>query len=98
MPHRLIIETVLKHRERHPFARVSAVGGSTLGGGRWLLFEEQAIQAIELGRSSFRVLKDGQSIAVEVGCSPAGLKYLKTAMDADSPDTLLGLPDHHSGR
>lgn len=93
---KIAIESILKHREAEPFARVRAIGGSTVGGGRWILLEDQAINAIELERSSFFVLKDGKEIEVVIGISPTGMKYLKTAADAEVPDTLLRLPDHYA--
>lgn len=93
---KIAIESVLKHRETEPFARVRAIGGSTVGGGRWILLEDQAINAIELDRSSFFVLKDGKEVDVVVGLSAKGMKYLKTTADGEVPDTLLGLPDHYA--
>ena len=92
---KIAIESVLKHREPVPFSHVRAVGGSTVGGGRWLLLEDQAIAAIERQRSEFFVRKDGRDVEVVVATSPTGVKYLKTAADGEIPDTLLGLPDHY---
>jgi hypothetical protein len=92
---KIAIESVLKHRDPVPFSHVRAVGGTTVGGGRWLLLEDQAIAAIERQRSEFFVLKDGREVEVVVGTSPTGVKYLKTAADGETPDTLLSLPDHY---
>ncbi|HTH46023.1 MAG TPA: DUF3892 domain-containing protein [Candidatus Limnocylindria bacterium] len=93
---KIAIESILKHRENEPFERVRAIGGTTVGGGRWILLEDQAINAIELDRSSFFVLKNGQELEVVVGRSSTGIKYLKTTADAEVPLTLLGLPDHYA--
>ncbi len=95
---KIAIESILKHREPVPFSHVRAVGGTTVGGGRWLLLEGQAITAIENQRSTFFVRKDGREVAVVVGTSPTGIKYLTTAVDGEIPEALLGLPDHYARR
>ncbi len=93
---RVAIESVLKEQTPAGKARVRAVGGTTLGGGRWMLLENQAINAIERGRSEFFVHKENRQVLVVVGTSVDGVKYLKTVEDHDQPDALLSLPDYNS--
>ena len=93
---KVAIESVLKERTGGGKFRVRAVGGTTLGGGRWMLLENQAINAIERGRSEFFVHKDDRQVLVVVGVASDGAKYLKTVEDQDQPDALLALPDYNS--
>jgi hypothetical protein len=57
---------------------------------------EQAITAIEKGRSEFFVARDGRQVPILIGLSASGVKYLKTDLDADGTDALLSLPDYNS--
>ena len=91
------IESVLTERGTAGKVRVRAVGGTTLGGGRWMLLENQAINAIERSRSEFFVRVGNRQIPLVVGTSSDGVKYLKTIEDNDQPDVLLALPNYNSG-
>ena len=93
---KVAIESVLKEKTAAGTARVRAVGGTTLGGGRWMLLENQAINAIERGRSEFFVHKENRQVQVVVAIHSDGVKYLKTVEDRDQPDGLLSLPDYNS--
>jgi hypothetical protein len=54
--------------------------------------ESEAILEIETGRTKFYCDVLGQSYLVVVGTDKSGAKFLKTAIDPDSPDCLLRLP------
>jgi isocitrate lyase len=53
---------------------------------------QDAIREIEAGRTKFYCDVLGQSYLVVVGTDKTGAKFLKTAIDSDSPDCLLRLP------
>jgi hypothetical protein len=60
---------------------------------RWRLPVEDAIRGALEGRWSFFIqLGAYDRVDVEVATSPSGLLYLKTAVDQDTPDELLFLP------
>ena len=90
------IESIMKELTPDGRPRVRAIGGTTLGGGRWMLLEHQAITAIERGRSEFFLVREGRQLPVAVGVTPEGSKFLKTAEDGDQADSLLALPDYNS--
>jgi Protein of unknown function (DUF3892) len=61
---------------------------------RWNLAVEEAIQGVLKGTWSFFIeLGVYDLVDVEVATSPSGVHYLKTAVDQDTPDELLFLPD-----
>ena len=93
---KVAIESIMKEQTPEGSSRVRAIGGTTLGGGRWMLLEHQAITAIERGRSEFFVSKDGRQVPVVVGIAPDGAKFLKSEEDGMQADTLLALPDYNS--
>jgi hypothetical protein len=93
---KVAIESVMKEQTPEGHSRVRAIGGTTLGGGRWMLLEHQAITAIEKGRSEFFVARDGRQVPILIGVSASGVKYLKTDLDPDGTDALLSLPDYNS--
>lgn len=60
---------------------------------RWRLDVDDAIQGVVEGRWNFFIeLGAYDRVNVEVATSPAGRLYLKTAIDQDTPDELLFLP------
>jgi hypothetical protein len=62
---------------------------------RWSLVLADAIQGVLDGKWNFfiHVGMYFDVVSVEVATSPSGHLYLKTEMDADSPDQLLFLPE-----
>lgn len=61
---------------------------------RWTLPLDDAIQGVLEGQWSFFIqLNVYDVVNVEVATSPSGHLYLKTAMDQDTPDQLLFLPE-----
>jgi hypothetical protein len=74
-------------------ARVERVGGLNADSTPWSLNEAQAIREIEAGTTKFYCDAYGQSYLVVVGTDRSGVKLLKAAIDGDSPECLLRLPD-----
>ena len=91
---KVAIESIMKEKTPEGLSRVRAIGGTTLGGGRWMLLENQAITAIERCRSEFFVTKEGRQVPVIIGITPEGTKFLKSEEDGMQADTLLALPDY----
>jgi hypothetical protein len=61
---------------------------------RWSLSLDEAVQGVLNERWSFFIeLNVYDLVDVEVATSPSGLLYLKTAVDHDTPDELLFLPE-----
>ena len=61
---------------------------------RWSLPVDEAIQALRDGKWNFFVEVGIYDVVnVVVATSPSGHLYLKTEMDADTPDQLLLLPE-----
>jgi hypothetical protein len=74
-------------------ARVTRVGGLDSDGTPWSMTEAQAIREIETGKMKFYCDVYGQSYLVVVGTDKSGVKFLKGAIDGDSPACLLRLPE-----
>jgi hypothetical protein len=61
---------------------------------RWNLPVDEAIRGVLDGKWNFFIeLGMYDIVNVEVARSPSGYLYLKTEVDADTPDQLLFLPD-----
>ncbi len=61
---------------------------------RWKLPVDEAIQGVVDGKWNFFIeLGMYDVVNVEVARSPSGCLYLKTEVDADTPDQLLNLPE-----
>jgi len=61
---------------------------------RWSLPVDEAIQGVLDGKWNFFVeIGMYDVVNIELAKSPSGQLYLKTEMDADTPDQLLFLPD-----
>jgi hypothetical protein len=85
------IECIRQH-DSGKSTRITHVGGSNADGTPWGMSESEAIREIEAGRAKFYCDVLGQSYLVVVGTDRSGAKFLKTAIDPDSPDCLLRLP------
>jgi hypothetical protein len=73
--------------------RITHIGGLTREGARWRQTQEEAIQAIESGESTYYCETGAQSYLVVVGKSGASGRILKAVIDIDEPDCLLKLPE-----
>ena len=63
-------------------------------GSRWSLSVHDAIEGLLEGKWTFFIEFGGRDImTVEVAKGPTGALYLKTAVDADTPDHLLFMPE-----
>jgi hypothetical protein len=92
------VQCVNKIRHIDPRQRVNAIGGVRKGV-TWKLTHADAIASLERGEVSLYVEVEGHSVAIVVGVSKEGRKYLRAITDADHPTTLLGLPEcPRSGR
>lgn len=82
----------IRQRESGKSARVAYIAGSNSDGTSWGMEESEAIREIEAGKRKFYCEVLGQSYLVVVGTDKSGAKFLKAAIDPDSPDCLLRLP------
>jgi hypothetical protein len=73
--------------------RISHVGGVNPDGAHWQIGVNEVIVAIETGRWTFYIRRNGRDLAVIVALSKYGSKYIKTADDALHPESLLSLPE-----
>jgi hypothetical protein len=61
---------------------------------RWSLSLDEAIEGVLNGTWDFFIeLNVYDLVDIEVATSPSGVLYLKTAVDLDTPDELLFLPE-----
>jgi hypothetical protein len=72
--------------------RIALIGGTCADGKPWSMSEAEAIREIEAGRAKFYCEVSGQAYLVLVARDAAGAKFLKAAIDADTPECLLRLP------
>ncbi|MSU66124.1 MAG: DUF3892 domain-containing protein [Opitutus sp.] len=89
--HRRAVSFVQKAYSYDPHERIDSIGGVNSDKSRWKLSQEEAISAIESGRTEFYVAAHDRILKVVV-VKFAGQKYLKTETDEKSPDGLLTLP------
>ena len=74
-----------------PRWRVRCVHGHS-GYGEWQHTQEQAIEYIESGMSSYFLLHEELAVRLVVCQAAAGRKFLKAETDGESPALLLQLP------
>jgi hypothetical protein len=86
------IQCINKTPRQDPHLRIRNVGGQNGDGTRWKMSEDEAIEAIELGKYSFYVRGGGRSVNVIIAVH-SGRKYLKTEADGQQPNNLLSLPE-----
>ncbi|NJD26695.1 MAG: DUF3892 domain-containing protein [Chloroflexi bacterium] len=87
------VACIVRSDRTAPHYRIRAIGGTGRDGRSWRLSEEAAIAAIENERASFYIEgAGGQRVGLTVGIG-VGKLYLKTKIDMDSPEGLLGLPE-----
>ena len=87
------VDCVVRRNHPSPLHRVQAVGGRSRDGERWRLSEDAAISAIDNERAIFYVeWPQGHRLDLVVG-EGLGKRYLKTEVDGEVPERLLGLPD-----
>jgi hypothetical protein len=88
---RRIVSFAHKAYSHDPHEHIDSVGGFNSDKSRWRLSQVAVIDAIETGLSEFIVLTKDRSTKVVV-ITHGGQKYLKTELDAKTPETLLALP------
>lgn len=92
MPANYVISCIVRTDRLNHDRRIRSIGGVNRDGARWQIREEEAIAAIEEGRWSFYVEGDDVAVPIVVAVSKYGSKYIKGALDALHPDSLLALP------
>lgn len=88
----LEVKCINKSDQPEAHARIKSIGG---GSGRlhWKHSQEHAMAWIEGGAFTYYIMRGGQSVRIIIGTTASGHKYLKTAADAEQPDSLLNLPE-----
>jgi Protein of unknown function (DUF3892)/Common central domain of tyrosinase len=82
----------VKYANLAPDGDIAAVGGDNLGGGRWGLSVQEAIDRIDSGQWTFYVEQPANDRVLIVVAQREGRRYLKTTPDRDKPNNLLALP------
>jgi hypothetical protein len=93
VPARYLISCVTRTDLLNHDRRIGGVGGVNPDGAHWHLGHAAAIAAIEEGRWSFYIERDGRQFPVVVTLSKYGSKYLKCGHDGLHPESLLALPE-----
>lgn len=73
--------------------RIRHIGGVNPDGAHWRMSADDAVAAIEAGRWTFYIERNGRELPVVVAVSKYGSRYIKTAEDKLHPDSLLALPE-----
>jgi hypothetical protein len=92
VPARYLICCVSRTELLNHDRRIREIGGVNPDGAHWRIGQAEAIAAIEEGRWSFYVEREGRPMPVVIAVSKYGSKYLKCSRDALQPDSLLALP------
>jgi hypothetical protein len=88
---RRIVSFAHRAYSHDPHEHIDSVGGYNSDKSRWRLSQAAVVAAIETGLSEFLVVTKDQSTKIVI-VTHGGQKYLKTELDAKTPDTLLALP------
>ena len=87
------IHCVVRANRANPYERILSIGGLHPHGSRWMISQQEAIDALESGRVGFYVEVEGRRVPVVVAVSEDGHRYLKTEADGVQPGQLLALPE-----
>jgi hypothetical protein len=82
----------VRYVNRAPDGDVAALGGDNLGGSRWGLSVQEAIERIDSGQWTFYVEQPQNDRVLVVVAQRGARRYLKTTADGDVPNNLLALP------
>ena len=85
----LVIEKMQDGKE---VTSIRGIAGVDPNGVAWKLSEADAIKLLQSKTYRLYVSREGHSVWVITATSRAGLLYLKTEADGESPDNLLSLP------
>lgn len=86
------IDCVNQVERANPWDRIIRLSGThDSDGQRWSCTHRQCIAYIEQGYQFYIERESGQRLYLEVATSPTGDKYVRTTIDKDRPDQLLGL-------
>lgn len=87
------ILSVVKADRYNPHERILSIGGQGRYGSRWVISQQEAIEAIDSGKLEFFITIHGRKQRVVIAVSENGHRYLKTEVDGVQPTLLLTLPD-----
>ena len=87
------IRCINKDDRKNPYERITHVGGTNPGGGRWKQTQQKTITDIDTGAWVYYVGEGQNRVKVITALSPYGNKYIKTEADGQEPNNLLSLPE-----
>jgi uncharacterized protein DUF3892 len=93
VPEQYLIHCIKRSDLMNHDRRISRIGGVNPDGARWTMTVDEAIVAIEAGRWSFHIERNGRAVPIIIAISKYGSKYIKTADDRLHPESLLALPE-----